>query len=63
MDPQDEIEPGQMDVLTSAFRDQLLACLEECAHGRRGLFSEHEHLGGVCGARYVQSWRPRLGVR
>jgi hypothetical protein len=46
MDPQDEIEPDQMEVLTSAFRDQLLACLEECAHGRRGLFSEHEHLGG-----------------
>ena len=27
------------------FREQLLACLEECAHGRRGLFAEHEHLG------------------
>lgn len=40
------MEPDQLDTLTTAFRDQLLACLEECAHGRRGLFSEHEHLGG-----------------
>jgi hypothetical protein len=43
---QDETEPGQFEMLANAFRDQLLACLEECAHGRRGLFSEHEHLGG-----------------
>lgn len=28
--------------LTTAFRDQLLACLEECAHGRAGLFVEYE---------------------
>lgn len=33
-------------MLTSAFREQLIALLEECAHGRRGLFSEYEHLGG-----------------
>lgn len=46
MDLRDEMEPDQRELLTSAFRDQLLACLEECAHGRRGLFSEHEHLGG-----------------
>ncbi|HEY1984620.1 MAG TPA: hypothetical protein VGG85_04380 [Terracidiphilus sp.] len=52
MDRQDEIEsqsesePGQMDALTGVFRDQLIACLEECAHGRRGLFSAFEHLGG-----------------
>lgn len=26
--------------LIAAFRDQLLACLQECAQGRRGLFSE-----------------------
>ena len=39
------MEPDQLDVLTTAFRDQLLACLEECAHGRRGLFAEHAHLG------------------
>jgi hypothetical protein len=31
--------------IRNAFRDQLLACLEECAQGRRGLFAEYEHLG------------------
>ncbi len=30
----------------SAFSDQLTACLEECAHGRRGLFSDLEGLAG-----------------
>ena len=35
----------EFSVLTNAFRDQLLACLEECAHGRVGLFCEYEHLG------------------
>lgn len=40
------MESNQLDALTAAFRDQLLACLEECAHGRRGLFSEAGHLGG-----------------
>jgi hypothetical protein len=39
------MEPSEIESLTAAFRDQLLACLEECAHGRRGLFAEHEHLG------------------
>jgi hypothetical protein len=46
MDPRDEIEPGQLDILAAAFREQLLACLAECALGRRGLFSGYEHLGG-----------------
>jgi hypothetical protein len=41
MDPRDEIDHSQFDPLTSAFRDQLLACLEECARGRRGLFAEN----------------------
>ena len=40
------MEGEQIEILTSAFRDQLLALLEECARGRRGLFSEYEHLGG-----------------
>ena len=40
------MEPGQIEVLTGAFHDQLVALLEECARGRRGLFSEYEHLGG-----------------
>jgi hypothetical protein len=39
------MESGQFNSLTTAFRDQLLACLQECAHGRRGLFCEFEHLG------------------
>jgi hypothetical protein len=40
MDPRDEMESGQLDALSRVFADQLLACLEECARGRRGLFSE-----------------------
>ncbi|UWZ86337.1 hypothetical protein [Occallatibacter riparius] len=39
------MDSEQIESLTTAFRDQLLACLEECAHGRRGLFAEYEHLG------------------
>ncbi len=46
MDPRDEMEPKQLDSLTQAFGDQLMACLEECARGRKGLFSECEPLGG-----------------
>jgi len=47
---EEEIESGQaqsheMETLIHAFREQLMACLEECAAGRRGLFSDHEHLG------------------
>ena len=44
MDPQDEIEevqePGQLEMLAQAFCEQLMACLDECARGRRGLFSD-----------------------
>ena len=47
MDPHDEIEPSQLQLMAQVFRDQLLACLEECAQGRKGLFSSHEHLGEV----------------
>lgn len=39
------MEADQFDTLTTAFRDQLLACLEECAQGRRGLFAAYEHFG------------------
>jgi hypothetical protein len=31
--------------LTQAFHDQLLACLEECAAGRHGLFASSDYLG------------------
>ncbi len=44
------VEPHEMDAeefapLLAAFREQLLACLEECAHGRRGLFAEAVGMG------------------
>ncbi len=44
MDPRDIIDPAQLEVLSRVFADQLLACLEECARGRRGLFSDVELL-------------------
>lgn len=40
MDPQDAADSEQLDALSHVFSNQLLACLEECARGRRGLFSE-----------------------
>ena len=40
MDPRDEAEPDALDSLAQAFSDQLVACLEECARGRKGLFSD-----------------------
>jgi len=44
MDPRDEAESGQMEMLARAFREQLSACLEECAGGRRGLFFDSSPL-------------------
>jgi hypothetical protein len=41
MDPRDAIDPAQLDALSRTFSEQLLACLDECARGRRGLFSEY----------------------
>ena len=41
------METEQIEALKAAFREQLVALLEECARGRRGLFSEFEHLGGA----------------
>jgi hypothetical protein len=38
----DAMDSNQMTPLVSAFSEQLMACLEECAHGRRGLFSDLE---------------------
>jgi hypothetical protein len=40
MDPRDEIEPAQLESLAQAFAEQLLACLDECARDRKGLFSD-----------------------
>ena len=45
MHDENEIEPGALEGLAVVFREQLIACLEECARGRRGLFSAFEHLG------------------
>jgi hypothetical protein len=51
MDEQDGVEAGQMELLAQAFCDQLMACLDECDRGRKGLFSDVELLsegdGGV----------------
>ncbi len=44
MDPSDEAEPGQLETLAQVFCTQLMACLDECARGRRGLFSDVELL-------------------
>jgi hypothetical protein len=41
MDPRDAMEPEQLEALSRAFSEQLLACLDECARGRRGLFSDY----------------------
>ena len=40
MDPRDAMDPEQLETLNRAFSEQLLACLDACARGRRGLFSE-----------------------
>ena len=42
---QDAMESAQLDTLSQVFSDQLHACLEECAHGRRGLFSDLQLTG------------------
>jgi hypothetical protein len=44
MDPRDEMESDQLDLLAQAFCEQLMACLDECARGRKGLFSDVELL-------------------
>jgi len=40
MDAHDEPVVDQLEPLSVVFREQLLACLEECSQGRRGLFSD-----------------------
>lgn len=41
IDPRDAMAPDVLDTLSRAFSEQLLACLDECARGRRGLFAEY----------------------
>ncbi|MFZ0745097.1 MAG: hypothetical protein WAM85_11865 [Terracidiphilus sp.] len=45
MEQHDEMDFGQLEALGKVFAEQLLACLEECARGRRGLFSDLGLLG------------------
>lgn len=40
IDPRDSMPADQLDMLSRVFSEQLLACLDECARGRVGLFSE-----------------------
>jgi len=44
MEPEDDAELDaeldQLDLLAQAFCEQLMACLDECARGRKGLFSD-----------------------
>jgi hypothetical protein len=40
LDPRDAPPSELLDSLNRAFSEQLLACLDECARGRRGLFAE-----------------------
>jgi hypothetical protein len=57
MDPREEVEPGQLEMLSQAFREQLLACLEECMQGRKGLFSDLE------GGAEEESWPEAARLR
>lgn len=45
MDSSGDIPAEQLDALDAAFRALLLPCLEECAHGRSGLFGRNTSLG------------------
>ena len=40
IDPRDAMDAAEVDALSRVFSEQLLACLDECARGRHGLFSE-----------------------
>ena len=59
MDPRDEIDPGQLEMLSQAFCDQLMACLDECARGRKGLFSDVELLNEGEGGAWPEATRLR----
>jgi hypothetical protein len=41
LESRDEVDLKQFEPLTAAFREQLVACLEECARGRQGLFASN----------------------
>jgi hypothetical protein len=60
MDPREEVEPGQLETLAQVFCEQLMACLDECARGRRGLFSDVALLGDEGEA---QEWPEAVQLR
>ena len=39
MDPRDAMDSSEVDAISRVFSEQLLACLDESARGRHGLFS------------------------
>ncbi|HEV2324493.1 MAG TPA: hypothetical protein VGS10_11140 [Terracidiphilus sp.] len=41
-----EAEPDPLEAAEQAFAEQLTACLDECARGRKGLFSDYEDEDG-----------------
>ena len=62
IDPRDAMPPEQLEMLSRAFSEQLLACLDECARGRTGLFSElidEEDKKSGLRRRGCASWRLR----
>jgi hypothetical protein len=58
MDPRDEMDPIQLEILAQAFCGQLMACLDECARGRKGLFSGYENLHGEEGSESEEFFWP-----
>ena len=40
IDPRDAMDSSEVEALSRVFSEQLLACLDECARGRHGLFAE-----------------------
>jgi len=58
MDSNDQAEPDQLGILAQTFAEQLMACLDECARGRRGLFSDVDLLGDE-----GQSWPEAAQLR
>lgn len=57
MDPRDAMDPSEVDALSRVFSEQLLACLDECARGRHGLFSE------LIGGEDEKSWPAAAQLR
>jgi hypothetical protein len=58
VEQREQAEPDQLDLLAQTFREQLVACLEECASGRIGLFSDVELL-----SEEGQSWPEAARLR